>query len=171
MEGRVIEPDICLAGYSVESLVACIEMTTPLISEIDHICLAVRRIDAARGMLEKFLGYAPKTEVVENTRQKVNVQFLQRYGQLDIKLIEPSDIDSPLVEFIKRTGGGLHHIALKTDNVTEAVNDLEKGGAQIVTRPEPGEAFDGCLIAFAYLGHGLNVELIDTELRRSLIAP
>lgn len=134
--------------------------------QFDHICLAVRNIGAARSTLAKTLGYEARTEPVENSRQQVRVQFLRKRGSPDIKLIEPSSPSSPLVDFIKRSGGGLHHIAFKTGSVTMAVEDLRAKGAKILAGPEPGEAFDDALIAFAFLGAGLNVELIDTDARR-----
>lgn len=134
---------------------------------LDHVCLAVRKIAPARAMLERTLGYRARTEPVLNTRQQVVVQFLQKEGSLDIKLIEPAGMDSPLVAFIKRSGGGLHHLAFKTEAVADGAADLESKGAKIVGTPQPGEAFDEATIAFAFLGAGLNIELIDTDARRN----
>jgi methylmalonyl-CoA/ethylmalonyl-CoA epimerase len=134
--------------------------------QLDHVCLAVRKIAAARALLEKMLGYTARTDVVTNTRQQVNVQFMHKPGSIDIKLIEPSSLSSPLVEFIKERGGGLHHLAFKTENVADGVQDLESKGARVLTPPQPGEAFDEADIAFAFLGAGLNIELIDTDQRR-----
>lgn len=134
--------------------------------QLDHVCLAVRKIAPARTLLEKMLGYTARTEVVTNTRQQVNVQFMHKPGSIDIKLIEPSSLSSPLVEFIKERGGGLHHLAFKTQNVADGVQDLESKGARVLTPPQPGEAFDEADIAFAFLGAGLNIELIDTDQRR-----
>ncbi len=136
--------------------------------ELDHICHAVRKIDAASSVLTRFLGYQPKTEKVENTRQQVVVQFFSKPGALDIKLIEPSNRDSPLVAFLKK-GEGLHHLGYKVDDVSESLETLKAQGARITAEPQPGEAFDEELIAFAYLGSGLSVELIDTDKRRNLI--
>lgn len=138
---------------------------------LDHVCLAVRKLGAAREMLGRTLGYRARTEPVENTRQQVRVQFLSKPGSIDIKLIEPSNPESPLVDFIKRSGGGLHHLAFRTDSVEGAVTDLAAHGAKIVAAPQPGEAFDEQLIAFAFVGAGLNVEIIDTDLRRAEIKP
>ncbi|MBL8269754.1 VOC family protein [Steroidobacter sp.] len=138
--------------------------------QLDHVCLAVRKIAPARAVLERTLGYRARTEPVLNTRQQVVVQFMQKEGSLDIKLIEPAGLDSPLVDFIKRSGGGLHHLAFKTETVADGVADLESKGAKIITAPQPGEAFDEAQIAFTFLGAGLNVELIDTDARRNVIA-
>lgn len=145
-------------------------MSSPAPSyQLDHVCLAVRKIAPARAVLERTLGYHARTEPVLNTRQQVVVQFMHKEGSLDIKLIEPASLDSPLVDFIKRSGGGLHHLAFKTETVADGVADLEQKGAKILAPPQPGEAFDEALIAFAFLGAGLNVELIDTDTRRSVI--
>jgi methylmalonyl-CoA/ethylmalonyl-CoA epimerase len=135
--------------------------------QLDHVCLAVRKLAPARQLLEKFLGYRARTEPVENTRQQVTVQFLSKPGSIDIKLIEPSSPQSPLVEFVARGGGGLHHLAFRTGSVSSAVAQLQNQGARILAPPASGEAFDDHLIAFAFLGAGLNVELIDTDARRS----
>src|SRR5687767_13794409 len=99
---------------------------------LDHVCLAVRKLAPARDMLEKMLGYRARTEPVENTRQQVVVQFMSKAGSIDIKLIEPSSFESPLVEFLKRSGGGLHHLAFRTQSVEAGVADLGAKGAKIV---------------------------------------
>lgn len=133
---------------------------------IDHIAIAVRSIDAAADRLSALLGYQRATSPVTNTRQRVNVLFLSRPGSMDLKLIEPADEGSPLHDFVRK-GGGLHHICLKAPDVETAVLDLAVRGARVVAPPAPGEAFDDHLIAFLYLGLGLNVEVIDTAERRN----
>jgi methylmalonyl-CoA/ethylmalonyl-CoA epimerase len=134
---------------------------------LDHVCLAVRQLGPARAMLERMFGYQARTEPVENTRQQVVVQFMSKPGSIDIKLIEPASPASPLVEFLKKSGGGLHHLAFRTGSVKEGVADLTAKGARIIAQPQPGEAFDEADIAFAFTGVGLNVELIDTDKRRA----
>jgi len=133
---------------------------------LDHICIAVRSIDKARERMCSLLGYEPRTDKVTNTRQEVVVQFLRKSGSIDIKLIEPSNPESPLIDFLKR-GGGLHHLCFKTEDGQLAIQELTERGARLIAEPEPGEAFDDQLIAFMYLGFGLNVEIIDTDLRRA----
>lgn len=135
---------------------------------LDHVCIAVRSIDAAAGRLCELLGYTRKTGKVTNTRHRVNVQFLGKSGSLDIKLIEPADSDSSLWEFIKK-GGGLHHLCFKAADVSQECEVLAEKGVRILSQPAPGEAFDDNLIAFCYLGFGLNIEVIDTDERRNRI--
>jgi len=137
--------------------------------QIDHIAVAVRSIDAAAERLSALLGYVRKTTKVTNTRQKVNVVFLSKEASLDIKLIEPSDAESPLWDFVRK-GGGLHHLCVRVPDVATACADLAGKGARVIAQPAPGEAFDDHLIAFLYLGLGLNVEVIDTDDRRGSLS-
>jgi methylmalonyl-CoA/ethylmalonyl-CoA epimerase len=136
---------------------------------IDHIAIAVSSVDAAADRFCALLGYARKTEKVVNTRQKVIVIFLAKAHSIDIKLIEPSEADSPLWAFVRK-GGGLHHVCFAVPDVAKACDELSANGARVIAAPAPGEAFDDHLIAFCYLGFGLNAEVIDTTVRRSLLA-
>lgn len=133
---------------------------------LDHIAIAVRSVDAAADRLSALFGYARRTEKVTNTRQRVTVLFLHKAGSLDLKLIEPSDPESPLVDFVRK-GGGLHHLCFRTPDTTAACEELAGRGARVIAAPQPGEAFDDHLIAFVYAGLGLNVEIIDTDTRRA----
>ena len=138
---------------------------------IDHIGIAVRSIDPAADLLTKLLGYRRATEKVTNTRQRVNVVFMRKESSLDIKLIEPSDSESPLWPSIRR-GGGLHHICVRVPDTAKTCADWADADIRVLNQPAPGEAFENHLIAFCYLGFGLNVELIDTDERRGeLSAP
>ena len=133
--------------------------------QLDHVCIAVRSIEAAIAKLGTILGYAPRTDRVTNTRQKVNVVFLSKPGSIDLKLIEPATKDSPLWASLRK-GEGLHHLCFRTDDTLRQLEELSGRGLRILSPPAPGEAFNDHLIAFGYAGCGLNVELIDTDERR-----
>ena len=135
---------------------------------LDHVAIAVRSVEAAATALCRTLGYTRRTEKVTNTRQHTNVLFLCKPGSLDIKLVEPSDEESPLREFVLR-GGGLHHLAFKVPDVKAACDAMALARVRVVTPPEPGEAFDENLIAFLHVGFGTMIELIDTDARRALL--
>lgn len=135
---------------------------------IDHLAIAVRNVDEAAGRLCALFGYSRHTEKVTNTRQDVNVLFLKKSGSLMLKLIEPASAASPLWDFVRK-GGGLHHVCFKASDVEEACTGLVANGARLLAPPQPGEAFDDELIAFLYVGSGLNVEVIDTDRRRAVL--
>jgi methylmalonyl-CoA/ethylmalonyl-CoA epimerase len=131
---------------------------------IDHIGVAVRSIEKGIEHWEKTFGYQQITNIIENSRQKVKVVFLEKKGSLAIKLIEPTDETSPIYSFAKK-GGGLHHICFKCDNIDSELERLEGLGMRKLHGPEPGEAFANNNIAFVYVKQGLNIELIDTDIK------
>ena len=133
----------------------------------DHVCIAVRCLDLAGERLCRLLGYRPATKPVVNSAHGVVVQFFDKPGCIDLKLIAPAHDGSPLVSFLRSKGEGLHHLAFKASDVREALVALAERGARITAAPAPGEAFDGGLIGFAYAGFGLNLEIIDTDERRA----
>jgi methylmalonyl-CoA/ethylmalonyl-CoA epimerase len=137
--------------------------------QIDHIAVAVRSIDSAADRFTQLFGYQKSTQKVTNTRQQVTVLFLSKAGSLDIKLIEPATPSSPLWEHVKK-GGGLHHLCFKVPDMPATCDELVAKGARVLTPPVPGEAFDDHLIAFLYVGLGLNVEVIDTDRRRARVS-
>jgi len=136
---------------------------------IDHIGIAVKSLEVGIQHWNKVFGYEQMTEIVTNTRQKVRVVFLTKNNSLTVKLIEPTDNTSPIYAFAQR-GGGLHHLCFKCDDVEEKIIELKESGLRVLAEPQPGEAFDNEKIAFIYVNHGLNIELIDTDKRAERIS-
>jgi len=131
---------------------------------IDHIGLVVKSIEKAIEHWEKVFEYQQMTEVVVNTRQKVKVVFLCKENSLTVKLIEPVDETSTVYRFAMK-GGGLHHLCFKCKGMKKEIIRLNEMGLRTLSQPQPGEAFGNENIAFIYAKHGLNIELIDTDLR------
>jgi len=131
---------------------------------VDHIGIVVKSIEKGIEHWINVFGYEQMTEVVTNTRQKVKVVFMQKENSTLIKLVEPIDESSPAYN-MARKGGGLHHIGFKCDNITDEIINLKKQGLRVIAEPQPGEAFDNKLIAFLFAKHGLNIELIDTDVK------
>ena len=129
---------------------------------IDHIGIVVRSLEEGIQQWEELFGYRKNSAVVVNTRQKVKVVFLAKKGSLPVKLIEPSEPDSPVFQFARK-GGGLHHLCFRCQNLKAEIPLLEAKGAKFVVPPQPGEAFKNNEIAFFLAKNNLNVELIDTE--------
>ena len=136
--------------------------------KIDHIGIVTKDLEKGIALWKKTFGYRQKTLPVANTRQKVTVVFLEKDGAIDIKLLEPIGEESPVYKFARK-GGGLHHLCFKCNDLSETLVELNAQGLRTLAGPEPGEAFDNEDIAFIYATQGLNIELIDTEKRASLV--
>src|ERR1044072_6420742 len=128
----------------------------------DHIRIVVRSLEESIEHWQELFGYKRNSDIVANTRQKVRVVFLSKKNSLPVKLIEPSEPDSPVFLFARK-GGGLHHLCFRCESLKVQVSLLEEKGAKFLVAPQPGEAFKNNDIAFFLTKNNLNIELIDTE--------
>ena len=135
---------------------------------IDHIGIVVKSIEESVKYWECIFGYKRYTNEVVNTRQKVKVTFLTKENSQMIKLIEPLNEESTIYLFAKR-GGGLHHLCFKCGQINNQIEQLNAHGLKTLTKPEPGEAFEGENIAFLYSTQNLYIELIDTDKKADIL--
>ncbi|GBD97704.1 4-hydroxymandelate synthase [bacterium BMS3Abin06] len=131
---------------------------------IDHIGIVVKSIEKGIEHWEKVFEYKKMTNVVINSRQKVRVVFLSKENSLTVKLIEPTDESSPTYKFARK-GGGLHHICFKCEDMNKELKRFSEKGLRVLAAPQPGEAFGNENIAFVYAKQGLNIELIETDIK------
>ena len=115
--------------------------------KIDHIGIATRGIDeTARFWCEALgLDLAEAEEVVE---QKVRVAMLS-IGESRIELLEATSDDSPISKFLERRGPGIHHVAVRVEDIRETLAELKQKGARLIDA-EPRMGAGGCLVAFVH---------------------
>lgn len=98
--------------------------------KIDHIGIAVKNMDEALKLYQDVLGLKMvDTEVVEE--QKVKVGFLP-VGDSEIELLESTSPDGPVAKFIESRGEGIQHIALRVDNIEQALEELKAQGFRLI---------------------------------------
>lgn len=133
-----------------------------MLEKLDHIGVAVHRLDEAIGALVKALGMRHvATEEVPD--QKVRCAALEGGGQV-IELLEKTSDESPIARFLERKGAGVHHLAFRVADLDEALRTLKGLGTRLIDEaPRPG-AF-GKRIAFLHPGAtgGILIELCDGE--------
>lgn len=115
--------------------------------KIDHIGIAVDSIEKWLGFYKDVLGleYTGSEEVAE---QKVRVAFL-KIGESQIELLEPTADDSPIAKFLEKRGGGIHHIAVRVDNINAALARHHEAGAQLIDN-EPRIGAHNMRVAFIH---------------------
>ena len=125
---------------------------------IDHIGIAVGDLDASLTFFRDALGLeldAPE----EVPSQRVRAYFLQA-GEAAIELVEPTADDSPIAKFVAKRGPGIHHVALRVDDIVAALAELKAKGVRLIDEtPRPGAHHS--LVAFIHPSstHGVLVEL------------
>lgn len=99
--------------------------------KIHHVGIAVESIDEALSLYEDALGVLPslRTEVPD---EGVSVAMLP-LGDSRIELLEAAGANSPITKFLARRGPGLHHIAVRVDDLEGAVERLRASGRRLVT--------------------------------------
>lgn len=135
---------------------------------IDHICFAVRDTDEAVSYWKNVFGYERMTETIVNTSQKVKVTFLKKSGSITVKIIEPTEDNKSLQNFVSRDGG-FHHLCFRCEEMDKKISELRDKGLRLLVPPEPGEAFNNNDIAFLMGRFNMNIELIDTDEKAGVI--
>ena len=114
--------------------------------KLDHIGIAVESIEKAKIFYEEMgLSIRALEEVPE---QKVRVAVFP-VGESRIELLETLDPEGPVGKFLAKKGQGLHHIAMKVDDIRAAIAKLKEKGIEMIDR-EPRRGAEGCLIAFVH---------------------
>jgi methylmalonyl-CoA mutase C-terminal domain/subunit len=116
-------------------------------SKIDHIAIAVKNLDESLKFYKESLGLEFEgIEIVEE--QKVKTAFL-KVGETHIELLEPTSNESTVHKFLEKRGEGLHHIAIKVENITEYLSKLEDNDVLLIDK-EPKMGAKDKKIAFVH---------------------
>ncbi len=114
---------------------------------VDHIGIAVKDLEESLKFYTEVLGLEViGKEVVEE--QKVKVAFLP-CGDSELELLESTSPDGPIARFIEKNGEGIQHIALRVDNIEEALAELKEKGVRLIDE-KPRYGAGGASIAFAH---------------------
>lgn len=128
--------------------------------KIDHIGIAVKSLSEAVKVYEQAVGLklAGYDEVDE---QGVRVAMLD-IGESRIELLEPTRPDSPVDKFMRKRGEGIHHIAVRVDNIEQALERLKAAGVRLIDE-KPKQGAHNTRIAFIHPAstHGVLMELVE----------
>ena len=125
---------------------------------IDHVGIAVSDLDGSLRFFRDALGL-PLEPPEELPSQRVRAHFLEA-GAATLELLEPTAEDSPVAKFLARRGPGIHHLALRVDDIVAALAELKAKGVRLIDEvPRPGAHHS--LVAFIHPDstHGVLVEL------------
>lgn len=131
-----------------------------LLSEIDHVAIAVRDLDAAIAWYENAFGATVEhREIVESDGV---AEALLRVADSYIQLLTPTRDDSPVAKYLETRGEGLHHVGYRVANCAAALEAVKATGARVIdAAPRPGSR--GTLVAFVHpkTSFGTLIELVE----------
>jgi methylmalonyl-CoA epimerase len=125
---------------------------------LDHVGIAVSDLQASLAFFKDVLGlHVDASEDVVS--QRVRATFVAA-GQSTLELLEATAPDSPIAKFLEKRGPGMHHVALRVDDIGAALAHLKARGIRLIDeQPRPGA--EQALVAFVHpsAANGVLVEL------------
>ena len=130
-----------------------------VLTEIDHIAIAVRDIDAAIAYYRATYGVdVDHRETVE--RDGVE-EALLKVAESYVQLLTPIRDDSPVAKWMEKRGEGIHHIGYRVNDCAAALERVKALGHQVIDdAPRPGSR--GTTVAFVHpkTAFGTLIELV-----------
>lgn len=130
-----------------------------VLTEIDHVAIAVADLDAAIAWYQAMFGAnVAHREVVESDGVE---EALVKVADSYIQLLTPTSPESPVARFLDRHGEGLHHLGYRVADVAATLAVLKDNGARVIDAvPRPGSR--GTTVAFVHpkASFGTLIELV-----------
>lgn len=130
--------------------------------EIDHLGIAVRSLTESLSFYEAALGMSVTLrETVES--EGVQVAMLPAGNSAEaprIELLEATNAASTVAKFVASRGPGLHHVALRVDDLGVAVDRLKRDGYRVLHEPRTGAGGHQYVFVHPHATGGVLLELI-----------
>lgn len=97
---------------------------------IDHLGIAVKSLASAREFYERMGLDIVGEETVAHEGVRLAMVPL---GESRIELLEALTPDTPIGRFVARRGEGLHHVALRVEDLAGTVEKLKADGTRFIT--------------------------------------
>ena len=126
---------------------------------IHHLGVAVSDLDEAIATYEQL--FHARLEHREPLREQGVEAASMLVGDGRVELVTPTGDDTPVGRFLARRGPGMHHVALSTDDLRGALDELESQGAQLIDHV-PRQGLFGLEVAFVHPDsvHGVLAEVV-----------
>ena len=130
-----------------------------LLTEIDHIAIAVNDLESAIAYYEDTFGAeVDHREVVDSDGVE---EALLKVADSYIQLLTPTRHDSPVAKYLEKKGEGLHHVGYRVADCAVALDAVKAQGHRVIDeQPRPGSR--GTTVAFIHpkTAYGTLIELV-----------
>lgn len=136
-------------------------ISNPLaIGKLDHVGVVVQDVEEAIEQYVTKWGYTVvHREEVDGGA--IELVFLEA-GEMCVELVVPRQEGTPIAQFLEKRGPGLHHIAVRVEDIDGALKTLAERGVRLLDeKARPGGR--GARIAFVHPSEGIGVlwELVE----------
>ena len=131
-----------------------------LLTEIDHVAIAVNDLEAAIAWYRDVFGATVEhRETVESDGVE---EALLRVADSYVQLLTPTREDSPVAKYLEKKGEGLHHVGYRVTDCAVALDAVKASGGRVIDQaPRPGSR--GTIVAFVHpkTSFGTLIELVE----------
>ncbi len=130
-----------------------------LLTEIDHVAIAVNDLDAAIDWYETVFGAT--VEHRERIEKDGVDEALLRVADSYVQLLTPFRDDSTVAKYLAAKGEGLHHVGYRVADCAVALQAVKDAGGRVIDEvPRPGSR--GTTVAFVHpkTSFGTLIELV-----------
>ena len=122
-------------------------MSKDLLTEIDHVAIAVHDLEVAITWYQEAFGATvDHRERVESDGVE---EALLKVADSYIQLLTPTNDTSPVAKYLATKGEGLHHNGYRVANCAEALESIKAMGGRVIDEvPRPGSR--GTTVAFVH---------------------
>jgi methylmalonyl-CoA epimerase len=99
-------------------------------ADIDHLGIAVKSLAQARRFYERMGLQVVGEEIVQHEGVRLAMVPL---GESRIELLEALNADTPIGRFLAKRGEGLHHVAIRVDDLNATVEKLKNEGTRFIS--------------------------------------
>ena len=135
-------------------------MTELLLTEIDHVAIAVNNLDEAVAWYEQTFGAS--VEHRERIEHDGVEEALLKVAESYVQLLTPTRDDSTVAKYLATKGEGIHHVGYRVDDCAAALQSVKDAGGRVIDEePRPGSR--GTTVAFVHpkTSFGTLIELVE----------
>ena len=130
------------------------------LTELDHVGIAVRDLDAVVEWYERMFGatVAHRERIESDGVDEALIKVADSY----IQLLTPFRDDSPLARYMDKNGEGIHHVGYRVDDCDDVLEAVKAQGARVVDE-HPRTGSRGTTVAFLHpkTAFGTLIELVE----------
>ena len=135
-----------------------------MVKGISHIGIAVEDLDKARIFFREHLGlHSSEPEIIASGTLRASFITFND-SDITLEIMESNSPNSSVAKYLKKNGEGIHHLALKVDDIQEGLNKLRANNIKLINEQAYLNAH-GDLVAFLHpkIAHGILVEFIENK--------
>ena len=131
-----------------------------MLTEIDHVAIAVRDLEAAVDYYRTTFGVEPvhRERIDSDGVEEALIKVADSY----IQLLTPTRPDSPVARFLESRGEGMHHVGYRVDDCATALDRVKGEGHRVIDQA-PRRGSRGTTVAFVHPkgAFGTLIELVE----------